>query len=116
MYPRVNYEMSEADEKELLDACKPVICIMVGGYAPRSPQENANAAWRRLGEKMGFDFMTVRPIQGKGTRFFSAVPSETEDQKKDRLAKEAEEKRQEEITRLKSEIKERQDKLTALEI
>jgi hypothetical protein len=38
---------------------------------PRSQQENANEAWRRLGEKLGFDYMTVRP-NGKGDRFFSA--------------------------------------------
>jgi hypothetical protein len=69
--------MTEDELKELLESCKPTSCIMVGAYAPSSPQERANRAWQRLGEKYGFDYMTVRPIQGKGTRFFSAVPSET---------------------------------------
>lgn len=81
MYPRTNYEMTEDDLKELLDACKPTPVIMIGNYVPASPQENANRAWARLGEKMGFDSDTVRPIPGKGNRFFAAVPSETEIQK-----------------------------------
>lgn len=92
MNPRVNYEMTEEDLKELCDACKPVLAMMIGGYAPSSPQENANRAWARLGKKMGFDSETVRPIEGKGSRFFSAVPSETEAQKEERLVLEKKEK------------------------
>jgi hypothetical protein len=41
-----------------------------------TPQENANKAWQRLGEKMGFDYMTVQPIPGKGQRHFTAVEGE----------------------------------------
>lgn len=104
MYPRTNYEMSEADLQEILDACKPVVAIMVGSYAPTSPQENANNAWRKLGEKMGFDHMTVQPIAGKGNRFFSAVPTEPDDVRAARLEREAEEKRVAEIARLEGEI------------
>ena len=51
MYPRTNYEMTEDDLKAILDACKPVPCMMVGSYTPSSPQENANRAWAVLGEK-----------------------------------------------------------------
>jgi len=68
---RVNYEMTAADLSALLDAMKPVPMIMLQCGAPRSVQENANAAWARLGEKMGFDPMTVQP-NGRGDRFFSA--------------------------------------------
>ena len=84
MYPRVNYEMTKTDLKELLAACKPVLAIMVGGTTSRSPQENANTAWQALGKKMGFDHMTVKPISGRGERCFSAVLSETESQKAER--------------------------------
>lgn len=84
MNPRVNYEMTKEDLKEIKEACRPVAAIMVGGVMPSTPQENANRAWAKLGEKMGFDSMTVRP-SGKGERFFTAVPSETEDQKKQRI-------------------------------
>jgi predicted TIM-barrel fold metal-dependent hydrolase len=69
---RKEFEMTEEDLNALLEACKPVPYMVIGGYVPRSPQENANDAWERLGKKMGFDHMTVRPISGKGDRFFTA--------------------------------------------
>ena len=72
----MEYEMTEEDLNELLDACKPTRVMMIGSYIPPSPQENANRAWRRLGEKMGFDYLTVKPIAGKGQRFFSATKTE----------------------------------------
>ena len=107
MYPRVNYEMTKEDEQELLDACRPVPLIMLHIHTPANPQENANRAWERLGKKMGFDYMTVQPVPGKGSRFFTAVPSETETQKQEREAVETESKRQAEIKKLRGEIDER---------
>ncbi len=114
MMPRTEYEMSEPDMVELLDACKPVPMIMLQCGTPRSPQENANNAWARLGTKMGFDGETVRPIQGKGQRFFTAVPSETDVARDERLAREASEKRAAEIATLEAEIAERKTRLEAL--
>jgi len=115
MYPRTSYEMTEDDLKELLEACKPVMAIAVGGIGPSSPQENANRAWKRLGEKMGFDSSTVQPIQGKDAKHFSAVPNETEEQKTDRLEREKEAKKKAEIQQLKIEISERQERLDGLQ-
>lgn len=69
---RKEFELTDEQLETLLNACKPVMAIMVGGVAPRSPQENANDAWRNLGKEMGFDYMTVKPIEGKGQRFFTA--------------------------------------------
>lgn len=114
MYPRTNYEMTEADLQAILDACKPVPAMMIGGYAPSSPQENANRAWAGLGKKMGFDHMTVQPIPGQGTRFFSAVPSEPENVRAARLRREAEEARVAEITQLEGEIAERKARVLSL--
>lgn len=114
MYPRVNYEMTEDDLKELMEACRPVPCMMIGGHIPSSPQANANRAWSSLGKKMGFDADTVQPIEGKGVKFFSAVPTETEQQREEREAKEEEEKRVQDIARLESEISERQSALDKL--
>lgn len=68
---RKDFEMSQHDLDVLLAAMKPVAMIGLQCGTPRSLQENANEAWRRLGEKLGFDYMTVRP-NGKGDRFFSA--------------------------------------------
>jgi hypothetical protein len=114
MYPRVEYEMTEADFEKILNASRPTPCIMVGNYCSPSPQENANAAWSELGRKMGFDYMTVRPIQGKGERFFTAVPTETLGQREERERREVNEKLEAEIFRLNIEISDRQERLGEL--
>jgi hypothetical protein len=69
---RKEFEMTDEQLAKLLDACKPVPCIMIGDYVPSSPQENANRAWKALGEELGFDYMSVRPTDGKGFNFFTA--------------------------------------------
>ena len=65
------YEMTDEELNEILDACKPVRYMVIGGYQPSSPQENANRAWAELGRKRGFDYLTVTPSK-KGERFFFA--------------------------------------------
>lgn len=69
---RQEYEMSEDDLNAILESCKPVPLIMLQCGNPPSQQENANRAWKILGDKMGFDHMTVEP-SGKGQRFFTAI-------------------------------------------
>ena len=71
---RQEYEMAQKDLDEIMTACAPVPYMVVGGREPSSPQENANRAWARLGDKMGFDSMSVKPL-GKGDRFFTAIPT-----------------------------------------
>lgn len=70
---RKEFEMSEEQLKNLLDACKPTPAMYLSGGVPAfgTPQENANRAWRTLGEEMGFDWETVAP-SNKGDRFFFA--------------------------------------------
>jgi hypothetical protein len=114
MYAAVNYEMTEADLEEILNACKSVPLIMVGGMGPSSPQENANRAWKKLGDKMGFDHMTVQPRQGFGNRFFTAVPNETAEAKAERESREAEEGKRANIKRIEGEIAVLQAKMTEL--
>lgn len=70
---RYEYEMTEDDRKQIIDACQPEPYLIVGGVPPMSRQERANRAWASLGEKMGFESMTVEPVPGKGDRFFTAV-------------------------------------------
>lgn len=69
---RKEFEMTDEQHAKLLEACKPVPYMVFGGMAPPTPQENANAAWRALGAQMGFDGMSVEPVRGKGTKFFTA--------------------------------------------
>ena len=114
MYPRTNYEMTQADCDQLLAAMRPVPMIMLHIVGGSSQQENANAAWRALGAKMGFEWDTVQPIDGKGTLFFSAVPSENETQRIEREAREREEKQRAEVTRLEAVVAEAQAKLAEL--
>jgi len=68
---RKEYEMTQAQLDQILDACRPVPYMVFGGVEPRSPQQNANDAWKALGDEMGFDHMSVRP-NGKGECFFTA--------------------------------------------
>ena len=72
MAQRREYTMSEPQLKELLSCMEPVPLIALQCGAPPSPQENANGAWARLGEELGFDSTTVKPT-GKGDRFFTAL-------------------------------------------
>ena len=67
------FEMSQEQLDEILDVCKPVPMIAIHCGNPPSQQENANEAWRKLGEVMGFEHMTVQP-SSKGRRFFTATP------------------------------------------
>ena len=115
MYPRTNYEMTEDDLKALLAAMRSVPVMMIGNSTGPPQQENANDAWARLGAKMGFDHMTVEPIQGKGNRFFSAVPSETEEGRLERLQREGQEARYAEREKLNAEIAARRERLAELD-
>ncbi len=75
---RKEFKLTQEQLDILLNACKPVPYMVIGGIAPRSPQENANAAWATLGLELGFDSMSVRPINGKGIEFFTAEVVEEE--------------------------------------
>lgn len=67
----MDFEMTEKQLIEIMNACKPIpIMLLFGG---NSQQENANRAWEKLGEELGFDYRTVKPSE-KGNRFFSAEP------------------------------------------
>jgi hypothetical protein len=105
--------MSEEDLGLILDACKFVPAMLIFGLSP-SRQDAANHAWAALGRKMGFDSQTVEPVKGKGDRWFTAIPLETEDQRTARLAEEAEKKRLGEIEALRARIERDQDRLKEL--
>ena len=70
---RKEYEMTDEELKEIMDACKPVPVMYMSGGQPMfsSRQENANHAWEKLSKKLGFKNMTVKP-NGKGNKFFTA--------------------------------------------
>ena len=78
MTDRKEYEMSKKQLDKLLDACKPTPVMYLSGGTPvaRSAQQRANDAWDDLGREMGFIGSTARPVNGKGQRFFTAIPVE----------------------------------------
>ncbi len=73
---RKEFEMTDEQLQNMLNACKPVPYMVIGGIEPRSPQENAIQAWKELGEELGFDGMTAEPVEGKGMKFFTAEVEE----------------------------------------
>jgi len=114
MYPRIEYEMTEEDLQGLLQPRMPE--ILIGGHSTGSMQQDtANNAWKRLGDKMGFDWETVQPSRGKGQRFFTAIPSETPEAKEEREAKQAAEAKAHRITQIKNDIGNLQKTLAELE-
>jgi hypothetical protein len=58
---RNEYKLTKNQLKKLMEACKLV-----------PYQETANRAWEELGNEMGFEYMTVQPVQGKGAAYFTA--------------------------------------------
>lgn len=70
----MKFTMTDEQLETIFDACKPVMCIKIGNYTPRSPQENANDAWAKLGLEMGFDPTTVNPGPGEDQKTFFAEP------------------------------------------
>ena len=73
---RKEFEMTQEQLNELMKACKAVPYMIIGGVEPRSPQENANAAWAKLGNELGFNYTTVNPVTGRGPTFFTAETTE----------------------------------------
>lgn len=114
MYPRTNYEMTEADLEKLLEACKPTPAIWGSGGAPMfaTPQENANRAWAELGKRMGFDSDTVQPMEGKSAMFFTAIPTENEVQRAERIAREDLEAKRARVEKLTAEVEDAKRRLS----
>jgi len=49
-----NFEMTQKQLDELLNACKPTPVMYLSGGEPmfKTPQENANYAWKKLGKSL----------------------------------------------------------------
>ena len=68
---RKRFEMTDEQLEKMLESMKPTPAIMLQCGEPPSQQERANAAWKALGDEMGFEHMTVRP-NGEGDKVFTA--------------------------------------------
>ena len=56
------FEMTNGQYIDLVQACK----------HSDDPIAACEAEWKKLGEKMGFNYKTARPLPDKGPRFFRA--------------------------------------------
>lgn len=73
---RCEFELADDDRQKILEASRPVILIALQCGMPSSPQENANRAWCALGDRKGFDGMTVL-ASPRGPQFFTAIARAT---------------------------------------
>lgn len=69
------FTMEQSDYDTIVEAITearsvPLIALQCG--MPQSPQEVANREWKKLGDKMGFDYMSVSP--GPNKLQFYALP------------------------------------------
>lgn len=71
----MRYTMTKEQFDKIIEACKPIPMIAIHCGAPTSPQERANTAWQALGDELGFDYMTVRPVPGQPETVFEATPT-----------------------------------------
>ncbi len=69
---RKEFKLTQTQFDVLRKAIRPVPYLALQCGEPASPQERANAAWATLGNEIGFDGMSVEPVQGKGSLFFTA--------------------------------------------
>lgn len=71
---RKEFEITDEQLQELKKASQPTPLMYLSGGQPMgpSPQENANRAWQKLGNELGFDHMSVQPVAGKSQHFFTA--------------------------------------------
>ena len=96
---RYQYQMSEVAVGMLLAAA---------GVWPDGPvgdtSRSVELVWEALGNQMGFDPSTVIPTSGEGCRFFTAIPIETAEQRREREMAEYKKGRLERISKTKQEV------------
>ncbi len=76
MSERKSYTMTQSDYDQIvekIEAARKVSGMFLSGGRPMGDvQETANQAWKELGDRMGFEHMSVRP--GSSKLQFTAVP------------------------------------------
>lgn len=75
MSEKREYILTDDQMKRLKEASRPVAWFAPGGVWPKTPQENANDAWREVAEEAGFVWDTVEPVPGKPENVIRATPT-----------------------------------------
>lgn len=69
---RKEFKLTDKQYDALLEVCRPVPMIALHCGPILSNQKRVNTAWEALGQEIGFDPMTVQPVDGKNEKHFSA--------------------------------------------
>lgn len=64
MSARIEFAITEDEHDMLVRAMQPVPYMVFGGMEPRSPQENANDAYKVIAETYGVEWMSILPVGG----------------------------------------------------
>ena len=77
MAQRQEFQMTDAQLAVIVAASTPTPLMFLPGGLPMfdCAQQNANRAWERLADQLGFEPYTVRPSK-KGNHYFTAHPKE----------------------------------------
>lgn len=73
---RNEFELNDEQFENLMSLSRPAPAIALNCGEPPSRQQMANDFWQRLGRELGFEYMTARPVTGKGPKFFTAEVKE----------------------------------------
>jgi len=68
------YTMTDSEYTELMEACKPVPYLIVGGRKPSSPRENAMHVWAKIAARVGCDCNSIAPANTGNNHDFMGEP------------------------------------------
>ena len=66
------YKLTPEQHQAIKEASKPVPLLYLASGQPmfESSEERINNAWKKLGEELGFDWETAKPIPGEPNDIF----------------------------------------------
>jgi hypothetical protein len=78
------YQLTEGEFNEIKSIAQDSTPVMKFGdyWSGMDKQERANAFWKLLGEKHGFEWDSAVPIPGKAVTFFRATPTRPKEEPK----------------------------------
>jgi hypothetical protein len=69
---RQKFTMTEEQHAAIAAGFNSIPGSILGGGKPIGPEAEANKAWRVLGETLGFNYLTVQPVEGESDYNFTA--------------------------------------------
>jgi hypothetical protein len=81
---KIEYELTEDEFAEIKSIAQDSTPVMKFGdyWSGMDKQDRANAFWKLLGEKHGFEWDSASPVPGKAVTFFYAIPTRPKEEPK----------------------------------